>query len=323
MTLASCSGQVVSYRRSDGKRLWVYDVKADGAAQSFHGDMNRYGGGLLVASDATEGHIYLFDEESGDVRWKWPSRSGVSSDLIVHGGRVVAVTFDDELVSLDARTGEELWRTEASEGQSDLPVTSSPVVWDDDLIFARADGRLSRHQSKSGQVLWTSETGAGASTDLVTFRDHVLCGLSDDRIIGFDPANGEIVAETFLEGTPYSRWFVVGDRDLVGLTGLEGPGRRLVCVDGSTLELRWTLAAPTDEAWTIAQPALAWGHILVGTNSPALYAVDPNTGEIAWRALTDASPRTVKVVDSDIYIGSFDGTLNAYRRVESPGSSEH
>ncbi len=303
----------MSYARGTGDRLWSYDVTTDGSAQSFHGDMTRHEGSLLVASDPIDGHIYSFNEKNGELRWKWASDSGVSSDLFVVDDRVIAVTLANELVALNVDDGQLLWETEPSyEDDRSIPITSSPVEWDGNLVFARADGRLSCHSINDGQTVWTTTLGASPSTDLVVVGEHVVCGLADGRLIRFDPANGSVLAEYALDVAPTYRWHVTNDNGLVGLTGVEGANRRLICVDGTTLKSRWSLSPPDGEVWTIAQPALAWDHVLVGSDLPALYAIDPANGNVRWSAYTEHPPRTLRVVDDHIYIGTFDGTLNAY-----------
>jgi outer membrane protein assembly factor BamB len=61
---------------------------------------------------------------------------------------------------------------------------------------------------------------------------------------------------------------------------------------------------------------LAWfdgAVVLVGSEEPALYALDPDSGQILWRAVTDHPPRTVSVDGDQMFVGTFGGMLNAYR----------
>lgn len=310
----------MNYRRSDGTRLWVYDVKQDGDAQTFHGDMVRHQDGLFVAADPTNGLVYHFEAASGELRWYWDSVAGVSSDLFVHDDRLVVVTLFNELTALDVATGYELWRSEPVDASGLSPVTPTPVAIEDDLLFGRADGRLSLHTAESGTTIWTRDLGAGISTDLLRLEESVYLGLDDGRFLRVDPATGETEGYVALDFFPSYRWFATEPGVVVGMTGVDGSERHLIGIDPVSMEILWNLESPDERGWTIAQPGLGWESVLVGNREPALYAVDVSTGHIRWRAGLDHPPRTVKVVEDDLYIGSFDGMLSAYRVTNRPGS---
>lgn len=276
--------------------------------------MVRHDDRLFVAADPDEGHVYAIEWKTGDVIWSWPSGSGVSSDLMVVEGRVIVVTLVNELVALDAETGDELWRTEGVEGARAAPVTPTPVIVEGDIVWGSADGRLERRKVEDGEVVWDRQLEANVSMDLVLQTDDVILGVDDGRMLRIDPSDGRTMAEANLGAMPAYRWLPAGDNLLVGMTGVSGTERLVVGIDARTLEIKWLLEAPDGFAWTSAQPAVAWGSVLAGTGEPALFAIDPETGDIQWKADVEKSPRTIKVVGKDIYIGTFAGTLLAYRR---------
>ncbi len=295
--------------------MWSYDVKDEGTAQTFHGEMVLHDDRLFVAADPVGGHIYSFDPISGERYWLWSAESGVSSDLMVVDNRLIAVTLDNELIALDVTTGELLWTSEgAGEIRGASPTTPSPVVFEGDLIWGRKDGVISRRNVATGEVIWSTLLGSEIGTDLFLHEGALILGLADGGLLRIDPADGERLAETEIGAVPTYRWLPAGKDLIVGMTGIVGNFRRLICLDSRTLDLKWSITAPEDHGWTSSQPTIAWGHILVGTNEPMLYAIDPESGETIWTVEVPKSPRTIKVVDDHIYIGTFGGTLLAYRR---------
>jgi outer membrane protein assembly factor BamB len=321
VTLASCSGLIVSYDRASGERLWQYDVRQDGGARSFHGEMVRWDGSLFVASDPTGGHIYRIDALTGHVVWKWRTEKGVTSDLLARDDRIVAVTVDNRLTELDPRTGELLWQSDAVQAQRFAPVTPTPVFLGDALVFGRADGRVSYHAMPQSAPLWETWLAAGVTTDLLVVDDAVVLGTADGTVYRIGP-EGQILREVKLDTMPTYRWMLAGGPVLVGMTGVTGPLRELVALDPVTLDALWSEATADPEGWTTAQPALGWGLVLVGNAEPALYAFEPMTGELRWRADTDHPPRTLTVDGDELFVGTFDGTLNVYRRPSTPTSGD-
>lgn len=313
MILASCSGLIVSYDRETGNRIWEYDVKDDGTAQTFHGEPTRFDGSLFIAADGAGGHVYRIDAVTGDVLWKWHSTAGVSSDLNVIDSTLVLVTDDNRLTTLDISTGDVRWQTESTEQDRHIaPVKPTPAFNGGLLIFGRPDGRVTGHSLAEPQPLWETWLPSGVTTDLVTYADGVILGTFDGYMYRLE-AGGQLAARAEIGAVPTYRWMVEHGL-IIGLTGVEGGERELIALDAITLEEAWRLRSPDPKGWTSAQPAWGWDLVLVGNAAPALYAVEPQTGRINWFAATDHPPRTVTVDGDELLIGTFDGTLNVYRR---------
>ena len=94
---------------------WSYDSKQDGSAGSqFHGNPAVTSDTLFLGSDRDpqygSAYIYAFDNRSGKLRWKHAVGAGTWSDVLQDGQHIYAVTMSDEVVSLDATTGQEAGR---------------------------------------------------------------------------------------------------------------------------------------------------------------------------------------------------------------------
>ena len=276
--------------------------------------MTSHGEHLLVSCDPESGHVYSFEWDSGNLRWVWPSGSGVSSGLIVVDGLVILVTLDNELVALDVAYGVEEWRTVGVAARRATRSTATPVVIDGDIMWGRQDGMLSRRVASTGEIVWETELPAAVSTDLLQHGGNVILGLVNGHMVRIDPADGNVLSDSDLGVMPTYRWLPVDNDHIVGMTGTGRMERLVMCVDATTLETIWTFETPDEIKFSNVQPALGWGAVLVATDEPALYAIDPTSGALKWKATVAHPPRTIKIVDDDLYIGTFSGTLSAYRK---------
>lgn len=311
VVFASCAGSVTACDRATGETRWQLDVLQDGIAQSFHGEMTVVDGILYVASDPDQGHVYALDVVSGDVLWKWASGTGVSSDLLAHDDRLLAVTLDNELVALGRYDGAVLWRTAPTERMRTV-VTPTPVILVEDVLFARADGVLSRRHLVDGAVQWERSFEAAVTTDLTLVDEGLVLGFEDRRLALVSPEDGSVLRSVELSGTPAYRWFFDGSGRLIGMTDLVGPQRRLICVDLTTFEILWSAAPPDDQEWTTAQPMLLEDSVLVGTTASELVLVSKSDGSRSESFAVEQPPRVTRLENSHLYVGTYDGMLLVY-----------
>lgn len=90
---------------------------------------------VVVGSQAKA--VYGLDPETGEQKWKRPTRARVESSPVLVGDRVVVATTAGKLYLLDAATGDIRWEYDA--GGS---FTASPAVVDGKILIGNADGTL-------------------------------------------------------------------------------------------------------------------------------------------------------------------------------------
>jgi outer membrane protein assembly factor BamB/outer membrane biosynthesis protein TonB len=196
------------------------------------------------------------------------------------------------------------------------PVTSSPIVAGDRVVFGCRDGRVYALRCVDGSSLWsfTAPDGFGASP--VQCGNLVVIGGYDGNVVALDLATGRarwsaatlgrIVAAAAADSTSVyvgsydHRLYAIAldggavrwSRDLGGVqwagpaagggeviaAGLDG---RITALDAASGQERWsrTLGGPL-----YSSPALGEGLVFVGTREGDLVALDARSGAISWKA---------------------------------------
>src|SRR5258708_38406521 len=99
--IGSCAGTVYALNRGNGKPKSSYDTKADGEAAQFHGELLLIGDTIVVPTDTDgDGHLYAFDVETGDMRWKVAFKFGVATTPLLVSGRVVVAAANGEVAAI-------------------------------------------------------------------------------------------------------------------------------------------------------------------------------------------------------------------------------
>src|SRR5436305_13991086 len=112
--------------------------------------------------------IQAIDAVTGDLMWEYrhPLPTGLRNALgqrkrsvALYGDQIYFVTWDNFVVSLDARTGEVAWKTNRG-GELDVSNSSGPIVANGVVIagstcqYSILGRYVTRHDAKTGRELW-------------------------------------------------------------------------------------------------------------------------------------------------------------------------
>jgi alcohol dehydrogenase (cytochrome c) len=134
------------------------------------------------------GVVMAVDAGTGRPRWSYApqvdffagGRPGtvnpVSRGATVGGGRVYEVTYDDQLIALDASTGRRLWDVRVNDPTRGYVENSPPTYWDGELILGgpagdtSLPGFLAGFDARTGSRLWrTSTIASGERPTALTY----------------------------------------------------------------------------------------------------------------------------------------------------------
>lgn len=289
---------------------WQFDTARGGASKAlFHGHPVVAGDLIITPSDGRPiSPVYALDRATGKLRWEWPAERGVEADLVLAGGRVLALGATAELAALDAKSGKELWRL-APDGP--LPRQevhqSAPAAGGGRVFFETADGRLYAADLATGKLLWKRELGSDITTSLLLTEQGLLIGLADGRIVRLDPKTGDVETSLALGGVPRGP-LVLAQGVLLVLLDREAT---LLAVEESLGKTLWKREQVG--RWSAPRPTVRGDSVLMGTTEGELQAYALRDGAPRWRHLFEGVLRGIGAADGTLYVGTERGRLYAYR----------
>ena len=209
------NNRVTGFSEQNGERLWDYKVKVtersstrlgrtgvidrirdplsftdgDGTDRESVGGGVAYGEGKLFVTSGL-GVVAALDPQSGEEIWHRETRVPMHSAPTSSGGRVFAVSDDNELFAFDGDTGEVLWTYQGITESARMLTAPSPAVVDDTVIAPFASGELVALRVQNGGVLWQDAlSSAGQLTPLASLNDI---------------ASGPVVADGYVIATAQS-----------------------------------------------------------------------------------------------------------------------
>ena len=161
---------VEAFHREDGRRLWEYEIEAEGELNPVHQKHNLaspsaatdgervyawFGTGQLVALDMEGKLIWKrhLGEEYGPFVINW----GHGSSPTLYGNLLILLCDHEPasyLLAVDTRTGENVWKTDRGSGRSSY---STPTVVEGpagDELIVNSSERVDAYDPATGEFLW-------------------------------------------------------------------------------------------------------------------------------------------------------------------------
>ncbi len=147
--------------------------------------------------------------DSGDVIWEYqyafPPESrtlgGPVRNIAIYGDKLFLATYDAAIVAIDARTGEEVWRTSKADYHEAYTHTAGPIVGGGVVLsgingcelYTKAGCFITGHDPDTGRELWRTstialpgspgdETWAGLPAELRAGGDSWIAGSYDPEL---------------------------------------------------------------------------------------------------------------------------------------------
>ena len=290
-------------------------------------DREAWGGGIAFSDGklyVTSGHreVVQLDAATGALGWRTRTDAPVHAAPTVSGGRVFAVTVDDNLLTFDTATGAQGWTYQALTEPARLIGASSPAIAGDSVVTAFASGEIIALRTANGNDLWNTplnrESRSNALSEIrdlvgrpVVYRGDVYAISQAGAFSAIDLRSGQ--ARWTLPvagiGTPW----VAGD--VVYVVSRAG---ELVCVARETGQVYWIrdlnegLNGRRRAIWT--GPILASNRLVVVSSHGDALTLDPRTGAPGARIRLGAAGLITPIaVDGTIYVVTDNAQLVAIR----------
>jgi len=167
------SGQMVAVAKDSGTGLWGAYVAGDRRGRAYAQLSDMTGDPVIangvVYAGTSAGRVAAVNADTGLTTWT--ARDGALSPVVVVGGSVFMANDEDQLVRLDAGTGEAIWRVDMpyftkgkDKRRRNIVAHYGPVLAGGRLVIASSDGLIRSFDPVSGALVATAELPQGAAS---------------------------------------------------------------------------------------------------------------------------------------------------------------
>jgi outer membrane protein assembly factor BamB len=320
MFIGSCAGNFYALHKTTGNVQWSYDIRKDGKQQSFHGDPLVTNDLILIGTDRScdpegVGHVYAFERDSGNVRWKYRSTS-VPTDIVQVGSNVFFGSFQDQWSSVDLGSGKLNWNFSTGATNPDCNPPKAPVTDGSRLFIAGLDGVVYSLDALSGRLTWKLKLPAAASTGLALNDNTIYVGTNDQRIYRVSAGTGAVISELALEAKPVGRLTIGNDSLFLFLENASERVEYIVSVDFKLTGLRWKQRSSPD--WASERPHIWKEFVVAGNCRGELAAFRATDGAPQWNLSLKGCIRSIGSSGNTLFVGVQEGTIYAYELSAKP-----
>ena len=291
--------------------------------ESVGGGITTSQGVLYVSSGL--GVVEALDIASGAVQWRKEMRVPLHSAPTVSGGRLFVVSDDNEMIAMNAATGDVIWTYQGIVETARMLTAPAPAVVDEVVIAPFASGELIAMRVQNGSVLWQDALSSGGRlTPLATLNDiaagpviadgYVIASAQSGAMSAFDLRTGQRIWNQ-PAGTIGFPW-VAGD--FIYTVTTEGQAIGMSKLDGSIIwmtqlrEFKKAKKRKTRVSW--AGPVLAGERLMLFSSLGDGVELNPYTGAIS-REFSVGDPVYVPpiIANETVYVLTDKAKVIAYK----------
>jgi len=293
-------------------------------------------GAPVVAGDrvfVTYGDNLLagLDRETGVRLWEFAASGPVRGAPTVAGDRVLIGQLDTYVTALDAATGQVIWKTSAGES------IVHPANVRDGVVYASGlDGTVITLDAQTGERRWDHHIASSLQSPPVVHGDTLVLGTGDRSFAVMSARTGKITLDYVSDRAVESAAIIDTQRRsayfgsnrgsvfAINIDATNKPAERTINYWWTQLYI-WSLApAPTQSGtrWVYAVSgqvrsglALAHDKVYASTDRGILYALEADTGKLAWKfpakGSVGALNTALAIVNNVVFAGSTDNSLYA------------
>lgn len=263
-------------------------------------------GDRVLVSDAG-GTLAALAVSTGATLWERDVEGAVYGAPAIVDDLVVVGTEIGEVVALDIASGQVAWRRPLDAGA----VLASLLVADKVIYAGTEGGRLVALAPVDGRVLWRVDAGGPVARGASAGAGAIVVGTATGRLSAIDARSGSIRWGPVELGNGGIGTPTVADGRIYVGRGLEGGGAHdLVAIDATDGAIIWTFASPGGEQ--VHMGALAHGRVYGTSEDGVLYALDPASGALLWKAEIGGRLATLATVaGSELFVSSTSKSVHA------------
>ena len=315
---------------------WLYQVNGESAQVGFidyeleDGDLIELWYGAWGSTPETADHVVTItvmisgdESDPGDdpappinqtILWKKDLQEFIGATPLVTGNSVIVGVWPDmvftpgeeyHLFSLDAETGEEIWRNPLGVGEGTV---SSAELYEGRILVGCMDGRLYAIDAGDGTTLWSKKVEKGRLDD-GNWHGLSTSPVVHDAIVYVNTRSNGTLHAFSVDGEPL--WsYVTGNQTFVYSSPAYAKGT--IFFAGHTIDhvLVAVNASSGNEIWTVpvgsqirSTPVID-DEIVYVTTTDSLYAFHATDGALLWILPISGAWSSPAVTDGRIYLGT-------------------
>jgi len=318
------SSMVSAFDARTGKRLWHADLTPEDTSEVYTSGGLAYEDGQVFAATGFA-QVVALDAKSGRIDWRQTVSGPMRGAPTVRGGRVFAVTVDNQTYALAAEDGAQLWTHSGISEITGLLAGNSPAVDGNMVVVPYSSGELVALRVDTGTAIWQESLVTVRRTEnigsLMDIRgrpviDHgrVYVISNGDILVCLDQRTGRRIWEKEIGGVQ-SPW-LAGD-----YLFLLSNSNEVLAMEAKTGRIVWvtqmqTWENPKDKSGHVlwVGPILASDRLILGSSDGKLVSLSPYTGDmLGWEEAPAGIGVPPVVANETLYFLTDDADLVAYR----------
>ncbi|MEM6493888.1 MAG: PQQ-binding-like beta-propeller repeat protein [Pseudomonadota bacterium] len=319
-------GVIHAFNKKTGELVWERseDEMSDDMRPSAFGGGVSYDNGVVYATNGA-GEVKAKKAGTGERIWKVKPAGPLRGSPTIAFGQVYVMTQDNQIIALDANTGELLWNRSGSTAQSGVFGVAAPAAGQGTIVAGYSSGELSAYRYENGRELWADALArTNISTQVSSLTDIDADPIIDSgrvyalgqggRMAAYELVTGQRIWELNLAGisTP-----AIAGEWIFTLTD----DARLLAIARSTGRVRWITQLQQFRKekkktgpifWT--GPVLAGGQLWVASSLGEVWKVSAGEGSAQlFEDIKEPVSLPPIVADGHLYVLDDGGTIHAWK----------
>lgn len=184
------SNSLFAMDAESGKQVWTY-TRQDPSSYSIRGGTAPLVQGNLVYVGFSEGSFVAFNKSNGTINWEIQLNKNkrfkdIDSTAVIDNGKIYVSGYDDKLYCLSQTNGEIIWRFEAG-GYANVTIKEGL------LFYPSTNGKIYALDKQTSKKIWEYELKNGVPTEISLYKELLVFGESQGKVIFLRSENGEYV----------------------------------------------------------------------------------------------------------------------------------
>lgn len=302
------NGEVEAYQGK--QRLWQKKISKSGLSSG----VEAKDGLVIVGSQ--KGQLFALDQATGEQKWSVQLTGALLAPSLIHAGRVITVANDGTVFAHEAETGKQAWTYSLPNVQFSLRGQAAPVALDQrNVLIASANAYIYAIDALTGAPRMQRRMAVSdGRSDIQRLIDidgepsvagqFLVTSSFQGQVTAMDLASQQVIWSEDASST--QRPEVAGN----GVFVAQNDGK-ITAYEITTGQKLWENDQLLNRQ--LSNPVMFGQNLIVGDMGGVLHMIDPSSGTIVGRAKTSGDVRTLRVIDSQLFVSTRKGAMSIWQ----------